>query len=53
MLKLIKFVFQELNYIFLHDRDEAAPVSDYIWWYGFLSFCLVNIVFWSYKLITF
>lgn len=51
MKKLIK-IFQELNRIFLHDPDETAPVSDYIWWYGFLSFCLANIVFWSYKLIT-
>lgn len=28
-------LFKRLNYIFLHDEDEAAPISDYIWFYGF------------------
>lgn len=27
-------IFKKLNYIFLHDEDEQAYLSDYIFFYG-------------------
>lgn len=47
-MKLIKFIFQELNYIFLHDRDETAPLSDYLWFYGFNGFCISVLLFFMF-----
>lgn len=45
-------LFSELNYYFLHDEDETAPISDYVWFYGFnIGSLLISLIFFV-KIIT-
>lgn len=49
---MFKKVFSKLNYIFLHDYDETAPISDYLWFYGTVTFLTLITIVAAYKLIA-
>lgn len=49
---MFKKVFSKLNYIFLHDYDETAHISDYLWFYGTVAFLTIITIIVTYKLIT-
>ncbi len=46
-------LFSKLNYYFLHDEDETAPISDYVWFYGFNGGSLLLSMVFLIKIITF
>ena len=46
-------LFHKLNVYFLHDEEEQAPVSDYLWFYGFNGGFILISFFMFIKLITF
>ena len=43
MLTISKFI-KNINCYFLHDEDEEAPASDYVWFYGFYFIVFVAIL---------
>jgi len=53
LMSIISNIFRKLNTHFLHDEDEAAPISDYLWFYGFNGGCIVLSIFMLFKILTF
>lgn len=45
-------LFNKLNYYFLHDEDETAHLSDYVWFYGFNGGSLLISLILLIKIIT-
>lgn len=52
-MNIISNWFHKLNVYFLHEEDEEAPLSDYLWFYGFNGGCLIISIICLIKIITF